>query len=657
MCGIAGIIGPNATSDQSRQALAAMTSAIASRGPDEESHWFDPAGKAALGFRRLAILDVHGGHQPATNEDGWVHVVFNGEIYNFPELQHRLQALGHHLSGRGDTATLPHLYEEEKKEAFSFSEEMGTGFFSKLRGMFAIAVWDSANETLLLGRDRFGQKPLVYRFTATGQFHFASELKALRAADPDWHPTIDTIAIDQYLALGYIPAPRTIYQGVNKLPSAHFGLLQKSNFNTHRYWQIDWSPRAASAPISLSQSSSQLRMLLDSAVAEQNVADVPVGVFLSGGIDSSAIAALSARSVKQPIRSFSVAFDDIAFDESPQAEAFARQLGADHTTIRVDFNVWETLHALAHAYDEPLADNSALPTWLLCRETARHVRVVLTGDGGDELALGYDRYRALSLIESARRILPSPLLSLISGPLARRIPVSAKAKTRSRRVQALLQSLGSNDLAAASRWLTCWDEPRRLALYRPDFLDQLAESSRHQPGPTDPLELIRSAMALAPGRSLVRQAQAADVSPGGYLPGDLMFKVDIASMAHSLECRSPFLDHRLAEFAATLPDSYWLSPVKRTGKRLLKTALADILPAEIFKRRKMGFAAPVDRWLRGPLSAKLEDLLTGPDSRTTEFLERNVIKNTIADHRENRSDNAYRLWSLLMLELWLRKWG
>ncbi|MFM7594076.1 MAG: asparagine synthase (glutamine-hydrolyzing) [Isosphaeraceae bacterium] len=654
MCGIAGIIGPGATSEDSRRSLAAMTAALAPRGPDEESHWFDPAGRAAFGFRRLAILDVPGGHQPAANEDVSVHVVFNGEIYNFPELQQRLQALGHRLSGRGDTATLPHLFEEEKKGAYFFSEAAAEGFFERLRGMFAIAVWDSASQTLLLGRDRFGQKPLVYRFTADGQLHFASELKALRAADPCWKPAIDPVAVDQYLALGHIPAPLTIYQGVYKLPAAHFAILHNGQLTVKPYWQVDWSPKAVCRELSFGQAASRLSELLDSAVAEQNVADVPIGVFLSGGIDSSAIAALSARAVSQPIRSFSVAFDDVAFDESPQAEAFARQIGAYHTTIRVDFNAWETLQALAMAYDEPLADNSALPTWLLARETARHVRVVLSGDGGDELALGYDRYRALSLIETTRKFLPRSVLQLISGPLARRIPVSARAKTRLRRVRSLLQSLGSEDIQAASRWLLYWDEPGRLALYRPDFLDQLVEAGRQKPEPADPLELIRAGLTLARGRSLVRQSQAADVSPAGYLSGDLMFKVDIATMAHSLECRSPFLDHRLAEFGATLPDHFWLSPLKRTGKRLLKHALADVIPPEVFARRKMGFGAPVDRWLRGPLASRLEELLTGPESRISALFNLSQIRNTIAEHRDQRTDHAYRLWSLLMLELWLR---
>lgn len=659
MCGIAGIIGPGACSESSRAALARMTRTLAPRGPDEESFWFDPDGEAALGFRRLAILDIDGGHQPAANEDATVHVVFNGEIYNFPELQHRLEALGHHLSGRGDTATLPHLYEEE-----------GPAFINRLRGMFAIAVWDSNKKRLTLCRDRFGQKPLVYRLTESGQLHFASELKALRAADPQWRPEIDPIALDHYLALGYVPAPRTIYSGVFKLPAAHLATYCKNRLEIRPYWKIDWSQTDSPVKMPVNKARLQFRELLEDAVREQNVADVPVGVFLSGGIDSSMIAASSARALSgRPIRSFSVSFDDVAFDESAQAEQFARQLNADHTTIRVDFNAWETLQSLASAYDEPFADNSALPTWILARETARHLKVVLSGDGGDELALGYDRYRAIAIVEKARRYLPQSLIAFLSGPLSNRIPVSSRAKTRGRRVQALLRSLGLSEMQLLSKWLVYWDEPNRLELYRPETLDRLvaaasaSSSSASAPGTSlneitnesvDPMAFLRTGIASASRREWVRHAQAADVSSMGYLPGDLMYKVDIATMAHSLECRSPFLDHRLAEFGARLPVKYWLESGTGRGKRLFRETCTDLVPREVFRRRKMGFGAPVDRWLAGPLADRMAALLTGPDARVCSMLDREKIARTITAHRTGQSDHAYRLWNLLMLEFWMQ---
>ena len=550
------------------------------------------------------------------------------------------------MTGRGDTATLPHLYEED-----------GAGLFSRLRGMFAIAVWDSARQKLVLGRDRFGQKPLVYRKTPAGQWHFASELKALRAADPNWQPAINPIALDQYLTFGYVPAPLTIYENVWKLPPGHFAVIENQAITIQPYWTLDWSSQIQPADLSFHKAAIAFRELLDSAVAEQNVADVPLGVFLSGGIDSSIIAALSAKCTNQPIKSFSVSFDDVAFDESAQAEAFARTLGADHTTIRVDFNAWETLHELTAAYDEPLADNSALPTWLLARETARHVKVALSGDGGDELALGYDRYRAIALADRLRRNLPTPLLQFVSGPLARRIPASSRAKTRGRRILALLQSLGTSELQLVSKWLLMWDEPGRLSLYQPAFLEQLIAASDASAHSTDPAALIQGPMSQAAKRSLVRRSQAVDVSPTGYLAGDLMFKVDIATMAHSLECRSPFLDHRLAEFSARLPDHYLIDPITGRGKKLFAQACADVVPQATFKRRKMGFAAPVDRWLRGPLANRLSTTLLGTDSRTSSLLNPNTIRQIIQEHQTGQADHAYRLWSLLVLELWLKRYA
>jgi asparagine synthase (glutamine-hydrolysing) len=660
MCGIAGIIGPGANSPKSRTALAAMTQAIAWRGLDEESFWFDPEGHAALGFRRLAILDIAGGHQPMANETGTVHVVFNGEIYNFPELHHRLEALGHRLAGSGDTALLPHLYEDDAE-----------GMFARLRGMFAIAVWDSARKKLTLGRDRFGQKPLLWRIDAAGRIHFASELKALRAADPEWQPQVDVQALDQYLAFGYVPAPRTIYEGVSKLPAGHWAVFDiKEGSHLHgdqntekqvlpeigKYWSLDWSRRVNPAEMKFETAAREFRSLLDSAIAEQNVADVPVGVFLSGGVDSSIVAALSARLAKRPLRTFCVSFDDRSFDESPYAEAFAKTLGADHTTIPVRYDAWETLAHVARCYDEPLADNSALPTWLLSQATAQHVKVALAGDGGDEIALGYDRYRAIAMADKVRRSLPEAALKILSGPLPHCIPASSRAKTKGRRVRSLLQSFGLNDLQLAARWLIHWDEPRRLQLYRESTLESLAHASSAGIA-ADPLILLNDALDKASGRELVRRSQAADLAPGGYLPGDLNFKVDIASMTHSLECRAPFLDHRLAEFTATLPTNYLIHPRTGRGKRLFRAACADVVPDEVFTRRKSGFAAPVDRWLRGPLYERTAELLLSPDAHIAALLDQTEISRILEEHHTGKADHAYRIWGLIMLEMWFREHG
>jgi asparagine synthase (glutamine-hydrolysing) len=417
---------------------------------------------------------------------------------------------------------------------------------------------------------------------------------------------------------------------------------------------MNWSETEDSAQIPLTKAVDQFRSILDEAVTEQNVADVPVGVFLSGGIDSSIVAGLSARVSKEPLRSFSVAFDDPRFDESPQAEAFAKSLGANHTTIRVDFNAWETLQQLSSAYDEPLADNSALPTWLLARETSRHVKVVLSGDGGDELALGYDRYRAIALADRIRKNLPDKVLQFLSGPLASRIPSSSRAKTRGRRIKSFLKSIGISQLQLVSKWLISWNEEDRFDLYKPDALDRLVDASELSATSPDPMELIYKGIRSASARPLVRQSQSFDTSTSGYLAGDLMFKVDIATMAHSLECRSPFLDHRLYEYCGKLPESYLIDPISGKGKRLFALSCQDVVPKEVFNRPKMGFSAPVDRWLKGPLAEPLELTLLGSDSKIVDHFNPDTIRRIIHEHRTGQADHAYKLWSLLVLELWMR---
>ena len=525
MCGIAGVAWTSDAAPFDQSVLVRMIDAIAHRGPDDAGTYASPAGPgpgARLGHRRLSIIDLGGGHQPLSNEDGSIWIAFNGEIYNYKELQASLIKQGHTFRTSSDTETIVHLY-----------EQYGPACVTQLRGMFAFAIWDQNQRTLFLARDRLGKKPLIYRHESQ-RLMFASELKALRASDPDWQPQISPIALDQYLAFGYVPAPLTIYQDVYKLPPGHYATYENNCMKVEPYWAMNWSETEDSAQIPLTKAVDQFRGILNEAVTEQNVADVPVGVFLSGGIDSSIIAGLSARVSKEPLRSFSVAFDDTRFDESPQAEAFAQSLGANHTTIRVDFNAWETLQQLSSAYDEPLADNSALPTWLLARETSRHVKVVLSGDGGDELALGYDRYRAIALADRIRKNLPDQIIQFLSGPLANRIPSSSRAKTRGRRIKSFLQSLRLTRLQLVSKWLVSWDEAARIELYKPEALDQLVSASELSATSPDPIELIHSGISSASTRPLVRQSQCFDTGPAGYLSGDLMFKVDIATMAHSL---------------------------------------------------------------------------------------------------------------------------
>ncbi|MFO0890579.1 MAG: asparagine synthase (glutamine-hydrolyzing) [Isosphaeraceae bacterium] len=430
MCGICGAVWMNAEGSLSSEHLSRMMDRIVHRGPDDAGTYRD--GHAALGFRRLSIVDLEGGHQPLSNEDGTVWTVFNGEIYNFPALRHRLEAKGHNLRSRGDTEVLVHLYEDE-----------GTGLFSLLRGMFALAIWDSARKTLILGRDRLGQKPLSYRHDGD-RLVFASELKAMLALPEAIVPRqVDPLAIDEYLTSGYVPHPRTILRGVNKLPPAHFAVWHDGRLTVERYWNPDWNLERV-RPIG--EDVEELRATLGDAVREQMIADVPLGAFLSGGIDSTLIVGLMQKASSRPVKTFAIGFPDPAYDETEYAELAARHLGTEHHTFRVEPRAWETLPALAWQFDEPFADSSALPTWHVARETRREVTVALTGDAGDELFGGYDRYRALALTELFQRLPVAPR-RLIGATVPRVLPRSARSRTRLRGLQRLFERI--NEPAAA----------------------------------------------------------------------------------------------------------------------------------------------------------------------------------------------------------------
>src|SRR3954449_9038646 len=426
MCGISGAAWTDPGAAPSEADLAAMMARLVHRGPDDAGTYRDA--HAALGFRRLSIVDLAGGHQPLSNEDGTVWTVFNGEIYNFPALRRRLEAKGHVLRSSGDTEVLVHLYEDE-----------GAGMFALLRGMFALAIWDAPRRRLLLARDRLGQKPLVYRHDGS-RIVFASELKALLALPEAELPRrVDPLALDRYLTFGYVPHPDTILAGTHKLPPAHYAVWHEGTLRLERYWNPDWSLERPRGP---GEDLEQLRATLGEAVREQMVADVPLGAFLSGGIDSTIIVGLMQASSARPVRTFSIGFDDPAFDESRYAELAARHLGTEHHAFAVAPRAWETLPALARQFDEPFADSSALPTWHVAHETRQEVTVALTGDAGDELFAGYDRYRAVALAEWFDR-LPAGSRSVLSGPIARALPASVRAKTRLRKVRRVLEAIGA----------------------------------------------------------------------------------------------------------------------------------------------------------------------------------------------------------------------
>ena len=631
MCGICGSAWLDADSGLAADDLERMTDRLHHRGPDDSGTHLD--GNVALGFRRLAIVDLPGGHQPLSNEDGTVWTVFNGEIYNFAQLRHRLEARGHTLRSTGDTEVLVHLYEDE-----------GPGFFHLLRGMFALAIWDAPRRRLVIGRDRMGQKPLVYRFDPDSRrITFASEMKALLTLGADQVPReVDPAAIDEYLTFGYVPYPSTILTSVRKLPPAHYAVWEGGKFELHRYWTPDFNHEVARP---LAGAADELRSTLDEAVREQMVADVPLGAFLSGGVDSSIIVGLMQRASNQPVKTFAIGFGDPKFDETAYAELVARAFGTEHQTFRVESDAWSTLPALAEQFDEPFADSSSLPTWFVARETRRHVTVALTGDAGDELFAGYDRYRAVALAAKLDR-LPLGLRRFLGGPLAQSIPASAQAKTRLRSVKRFLEQVNLPPDARYLGWVNLFAESDRTALYSPDFLDQLARSA------TDPASILLEALGAAARRDPVTRATVADLLT--YLPGDLLVKVDLASMAHSLECRSPFLDHRVVELALSLPIDHKLRLRGGRSKVVLKTAFADLIPPSILTRSKMGFGVPLDRWFRGPLRDHLSEVLLDPQTLARGLFRPEAIRVLIEDHVSGRRDHAYRLWALLMLELWFR---
>jgi asparagine synthase (glutamine-hydrolysing) len=614
-----------------------MLHRIVHRGPDDAGVYRD--NHAALGFRRLAIVDLKGGHQPLSNEDGTVWTIFNGEIYNFPSLRHRLEARGHTLRSTGDTEVLVHLYEDE-----------GTGMFSLLRGMFALAIWDAPRRTLILARDRLGQKPLLYRDDGAC-LSFASELKSLLALPEGQFPReVDPLAIDEYLTYGYVPQPRTILQGVRKLPPAHFAVWHEGTLRIERYWSPDWNHERR-RPIA--EDIEELRSTLTDAVREQMIADVPLGAFLSGGIDSTIIVGLMQQVSNRPVKTFAIGFTDSAYDETHYAELAARHLGTEHHKFVVEVKAWETLPALAWQFDEPFADSSALPTWHVARETRRAVTVALTGDAGDELFGGYDRYRALALTEVFHS-LPATPRRWIGGTVTRVLPRTAKSKSRLRALERLFERINEPAGPRYLGWMSNFDEASRVGLYSHAQLDSMATAASLQADAVsgDPAAILARACAMANRRDPVTQAMVGDILT--YLPGDLLVKVDLASMAHSLECRGPFLDHRVVELAAAMPLDRKLRFRPGRSKVVLKQAFGHLLPKPIRTRPKMGFGVPVGRWFRDDLKSELREVLLDRSTIGRGIFRSEPIERLVEEHTEGRREHGHRLWALIMLELWFR---
>jgi asparagine synthase (glutamine-hydrolysing) len=626
MCGIAGIFDFRGPGDIDRGLLRRMTEIIAHRGPDGDGFHFAPG--IGLGHRRLAIVDLVTGDQPQFNEDGTVCVVFNGEIYNFQPLMAELAALGHAFRTRSDTEVIVHAW-----------EEWGEDCLDRFNGMFAFALWDARREALFLARDRLGEKPLYYTTLADGRLLFASELKAL-ALSPDIDRRLDPQAIEEFFAYGYIPDPRSIFRGVKKLAPGHSLLVRRGKPppEPRCYWDVRF---VDGGTIRREEAAEELIARLRESVRMRMIADVPLGAFLSGGVDSSGVVAMMAGLKTEPVSTFSIAFGAKGWDESAYAAEIARRYRADHHVKEVDPNSFDLLDRLATIYDEPFGDSSAIPTFRVCAMARENVTVALSGDGGDEVFAGYRRYRWHCFEERVRRVVPASLRRPFFGIAGALYPKLDWAP-RPLRAKATLEELARDTTEAYFSSVSICGTALRRRLFSPGLERELQGY--------DGVEVLRSHMRRCGSEDPLSQVQYADFKT--YLPGDILTKDDRASMASSLEVRVPLLDHTIVEWVAGLPSHFKLHG--REGKHIFKTALEPYVAKEILYRPKQGFAVPLAAWFRGPLRRRLRDTLLGPVVRESGLFDTGTIATLLDQHQSGERDHSAALWTLSMTESFLR---
>jgi asparagine synthase (glutamine-hydrolysing) len=622
MCGIAGfadVAAPGSrTLDADRTRVKSMCDVMRHRGPDDDGFYVEPG--VALGMRRLSIIDLSTGHQPIHNEDETVWVVFNGEIYNYRELRHELEACGHRFYTSSDTETIVHGY-----------EEWGEAVFSRLRGMFGIAVWDTRTRTLLVARDRAGIKPLYYA-RAAGRLFFGSEAKCV-LVNPEIDRSLDATALDHYLAYQYTPREGSIFRGVQKLRAGHYLKVADGTVSVHQYWSLpvdrtfDGDERDALA---------ELRSILGEAVRSHMVADVPLGAFLSGGIDSSLVVALMAAASERPVKTFSIGFEEAGYDELPHARRVAAHLGTEHHEFVVKPDALGILDRVVWHFDEPFADPSAIPTWYVSEMARRHVTVVLSGDGGDELFGGYTRYLPHPRVASFDRLAPG-VGRAVAAATWRALPHGTRGKN-------FLRHVARNPQGRYVDSVTFYHLDERAALLSPAVRAELrgwdAEAYFSRP------------FARLAHLPLKAQLMAFDFET--YLAEDCLVKVDRMSMAHSIESRVPLLDHLVIEFAASLP-----AALKMPGdrlKHLLKELAFSLVPKEILDRPKQGFAVPIGNWFRGEMREAFGDILGSPLTRQRGYFNYAFVDKVLADHLAGRRNHSWHLWMLLIFELWHRQY-
>ena len=629
MCGITGIVDLTGRRAIDERLLRAMNGRIGHRGPDGDGFHFEPG--VGFGHRRLSIIDLEGGKQPLYNEDHTVVVTYNGEIFNFMEVERELLQRGHTFRTRSDTEVIVHAW-----------EEWGVECLKRFNGMFAFAVWDRRAKTLFIARDRLGVKPLYYAELSDGRLIFGSELKAL-LLHPLLQRRIDPQAVEEYFAFGYVPDPKTIYRDVKKLEPGAYICMKRgdSHVKPVRYWDVPLDgERALEQPAAAWEE--ELRARLKEAVRKRLVSDVPLGAFLSGGIDSSAVVAMMREIGAGHILTCSIGFDEPRYDESSYARMVAEAKHTDHKAEIVATSDYSLVDRLVGIYDEPYADSSAIPTYRVCELARRHVTVALSGDGGDENLIGYRRYKLFAMEEQVRSRVPLGLRKAIFGPLGSLYPKLDWAP-RVLRGKTTFQALARDAVAAYFHGVSICSNEMRAALFSHEFRRELqgygAEEvfRQHVRGKTfnDPLKMI----------------QYLDFKT--YLPGDILTKVDRASMAHSLEVRTPFLDYELVEWVASLPSAIKLKGGE--GKHILKRSLEPLLPREVLYRNKMGFAVPLDVWFRGSLRDHIAETVRGRRLAESGLFNPATLARIVADHQSGRRDHSAILWSLLMFDGFLRQ--
>ena len=623
MCGITGWVNlDQAKSNHVESVLHSMCETILHRGPDSEGVWMDDT--VALGMRRLSIIDLKTGDQPVFSSDRSVVAMQNGELYNYREVRAELEKKGYKFVTQTDTEIIPHLY-----------QEYGEDFVDHLNGMFAIALWDTRKKKLVLARDRFGEKPLYYGIF-DGKLLYASEPKAL-LAHPSVKAELDLDALRHYLSYDYVPAPRSIYKGISKLPAAHVLTVENGEVKTRRYWNLSWKKNGHKPAID--RAAAELRELLSDAVRMRLVSDVPLGILLSGGVDSSTIAAFATQHATEKVKTFSIGFEEDSFDESKYARQVAQHLGTEHyeATLSVD-TAADLISDIGSWLDEPLSDGSLIPTYMLARFVRHHVTVALGGDGGDELFAGYPMYYGHKVAKMYSAV-PGFIRSGAIEPIVKRLPVSTKNLSFEYRAKRFVRSSNYDLITRHHSWFGSFSLDEQASLLTSEVREQTSG---------DIYLGAREMLERCDASSDVEQMQFLDI--GFYMAEDILTKVDRAAMAVSLETRAPFLDPRIGQFAASIPLEYKLRG--STGKYILKKAMAGMLPHEILHRAKKGFGIPIADWLKGRLNPLMHDMLAPTRLKEQGLFESAYVERLIRDHETGVASNHKQLWTLLVFQLW-----